>query len=165
MKIKFKSILILLNRNMEINGYPNYLIYNDGRVYSKKSKKFMKNDVGKVGYCRVPLYCNKKCKKFLVHRLVALHYIPNPNNYPEVDHIDIDTSHNYVSNLRWVTRKMNMDNRKKLTNTGEKYITINKPKNRNYKRFHIKVDGNSVYLNCRTHTLQDAINVRDSLLG
>ena len=139
---------------MEINGYPNYLIYDDGRVYSKKSKKFMKNDVGKKGYCRVPLYCNKKCKKFLVHRLVALHYIPNPNNYPEVDHMDMDTS-----------RKMNMANRKEVTNTGEKYISINKPKNRNYTRFHIKIDDKNIYLNCRTHTLQDAINLRDAILG
>ena len=151
---------------MEIKDYPNYLIYDDGRVYcNNQRKKFLKNDVGKKGYCRVALSNSENRKKFLVHRLVALHYIPNPNNYPEVDHIDMDKSNNNVSNLRWVTSKMNKANRNITTNTGEKYISIIKSKNRNYKRFHIKVDGQSVYLNCRTHTLQDAINVRDAILG
>ena len=151
---------------MEINGYPNYLIYYDGRVYSNNQRKgFLKNDVGKKGYCRVGLSNSENRKKFLVHRLVAQHYIPNPNNYPEVDHIDMDKSNNNLNNLQWVTSKMNKANRKEVTNTGERYITLNKQKNRNYTRFHIKINGKNIYLNCRTHTLQDAINLRDSLLG
>lgn len=50
-----------------------------------------------------------KHKKYYIHRLVALAFIPNPNNYPEIDHIDGKKS-NYVKNLRWVNRKMNMEN-------------------------------------------------------
>ena len=164
MKIKFKSILILLNRKMEINDYSNYLIYDDGRVYSKNRKRFLIPCLRK-NYLRVGLSNSENRKWFLVHRLVALHYIPNPNNYPEVDHIDMDKSNNNLNNLQWATSKMNKVNRKEVTNTGEKYITLNKQKNRNYTRFHIKINGKNIYLNCRTHTLQDAINLRDCLLG
>lgn len=46
----------------------------------------------------------------LVHRLVAEAFIPNPNNYTDVDHIDGDRTNNNVSNLRWCTRSMNMLN-------------------------------------------------------
>ena len=150
---------------MEITDFTNYLIYDDGRVWSKNRDKFLKHDIGKKGYHRVALFFNKKYKKFLVHRLVALHYIPNPNNYPEVDHKDQIKSNNIISNLRWATSKMNKANRNEVTNTGEKYISIISPKNRNYKRYTIKIDGESINLNCRTHTLQDAINLRDALLG
>jgi len=145
---------------MEINDYPNYLIYNDGRVYSKYYNKLKKSYQCKKGYCRLNLY-NGKEKKFLVHRLVALHYIPNPNNYPEIDHIDRNTQNNHVSNLRWVTNQENMDNRDLISNTGEKYICYQKDRD----RYDIRVKGNRIHLKCKDHTLQDAINLRDSLLG
>jgi hypothetical protein len=148
---------------MEINGYPNYLIYNDGRVYSKYYNKLKKSYQCKKGYCRLNLY-NGKEKKFLVHRLVALHYIPNPNNYPEVDHIDRNTQNNHVSNLRWCNREMNCNNTNITTNTGEKYIRY--IENGIYKYYVIcKKKKFRISLNCNKHTLQDAINVRDSLLG
>ena len=160
MKIKFKSILILLNRKMEINGYPNYLIYNDGRVYTKNRKRILIPMLRK-NYLRVKLCNNNKQKYFSIHRLVALHYIPNPNNKPQVDHIDMDKQNNHVSNLRWVTNQENQDNVIYTSNTGERYIYYDK----NRDRYNIKVKDNRIILKCKDHTLQDAINVRDSLLG
>ena len=44
-----------------------------------------------------------------VHRLVAKAFIPNPNNLPEVNHIDCDPSNNHVDNLEWVTHRQNME--------------------------------------------------------
>ena len=75
---------------MEITGYTNYLIYDDGRVYSKKRNKFLKPTLSrkKIGYLKLSLCDNNKKTNFTIHRLVALHYIPNPQNKPEVDHIN-----------------------------------------------------------------------------
>ena len=43
----------------------------------------------------------------MIHRLVAEAYIPNPENLPQVDHIDNDKTHNYINNLQWITNRDN----------------------------------------------------------
>ena len=91
---------------MEIEGFENYLIYEDGSVYSKKNKKFLKS-YDTNGYLRVTMPNDIKKN---IHRLVAEHYIPNPHNYKEVDHIDRDKTNNSISNLRWVNHSMNQHN-------------------------------------------------------
>ena len=98
---------------MEIKDFPSYLIYEDGRVFSKRGKKFLKPCVTKRGYHIVNL-CHDKIKKRKqnkVHRLVAEHYIPNPENKPEVDHIDRNRLNNNLKNLRWVTSSENQINK------------------------------------------------------
>lgn len=73
------------------------------------------------GYLLVRLCLNPKIRKSIgVHRLVASAFIPNPNNYPEIDHIDGNPSNNIVDNLRWVTRQQNELNpitRKRISNS------------------------------------------------
>jgi len=96
---------------MEIEGYDNYLIYEDGRVFSKKSNKFRKACSNGEGYCVVDLYKDGKRKIFKIHRLIALHYIPNPHNYECVDHKDRNRQNNSLDNLRWVIKEMNKQNR------------------------------------------------------
>ena len=90
-----------------------YAVTSCGRVYGYKNKKFLKPRVSKNGYFRVNLCKNGECKQFLVHRLVAEAYIPNPENLPEVDHIDNDKTHNYINNLQWISHK---DNTRKSCN-------------------------------------------------
>lgn len=62
---------------------------------------------GSGGYMTVILYKYNKGKKEFVHRLVAMAFIPNPDNLPQVDHINTDKLDNTVENLRWVTAKQN----------------------------------------------------------
>jgi len=117
---------------MEIEGYSDYLIHDDGRVWSKKGKgRFLKH-VKNHGYHRVCLCRDGKTRHFLVSRLIALHYIPNPENKPEVDHIDRNPSNNHVSNLRWATRRENNDNKgmRNDNTSGHEYISYNREKKR-----------------------------------
>ena len=116
---------------MEIINHPNYLIYEDGKVFSKKSNKFLKHNLGNNGYKRITLCSNNKPTYHLIHRLIGLHYIPNPDNKSQIDHIDRNRLNNDISNLRWATRKENMNNKsKRITNiSGYTNIFYNKRDN------------------------------------
>jgi len=113
---------------MEINGYTEYLIYEDGRVWSKKSNKFLKPTTGGIGYKQVMLCNEGKHKRHSIHRLVALHYIPNTENKKCVDHINRIKSDNRIENLRWATHSENQQNQSKRVDnkSGHKYISYNK---------------------------------------
>lgn len=90
----------------KINGYYNYEVSNYGRIKSKN--KILKPQLKGNGYLQVSLCANGKCKTFILHRLVAKTFIPNPNNYKEVNHKDENKYNNNVSNLEWCTRSYNM---------------------------------------------------------
>ena len=112
---------------MEIQNHPNYLIYPDGKVFSKKSNKYLKARKNqKTEYMYVDLYYDvQKKTTHLIHRLVAIHYIPNPDNLNEVDHINRIRDDNRVENLRWATRSLNSLNRGNQKNSsGFKWITL-----------------------------------------
>lgn len=88
---------------MEIQGFPNYLIYPDGRVFSKKINGFMKTRKNPEGYPTLNLKNSEKRVTASIHRLVAIHYIPNPDNKPHVDHKNRIRDDYRIENLRWVT--------------------------------------------------------------
>lgn len=92
----------------EFKENPNYIIYSDGRIYSKFKKKFMRQSITNKGYLMVSLYDGTGKRKFyLVHRLVAMTFIPNPDNKPCVDHLDGNRLNCNVNNLCWVTYSEN----------------------------------------------------------
>jgi len=113
---------------MEIQGYPNYLIYSNGRVSSKRfPDRFLKQHLcgSKRNYYEVALYNEGNKKHFNVHRLIAEHYIPNPENKPTVDHINRNPSDNRVENLRWATHKEQRKNQglRKINTSGHEWIS------------------------------------------
>ena len=81
-------------------------------IWSVGSHKYLKPSRQTDGYRQVCLYANGCRKRLFVHRLVALHFIANPNGYTEVDHIDGNRENNLVANLAWVSSCQNQHNRR-----------------------------------------------------
>ena len=91
-----------------LDNYSRYIIYSNGTVWSKIYNKFLSPATTQDGYLRVMLYDDNGNKKsFLVHRLVALAFIPNPNGYDCVNHKDENKQNNDISNLEWCNRMYN----------------------------------------------------------
>lgn len=84
-----------------------YSVTEDGRVWGHKRKNWIRPVVKNNGYLQVQLSKNNHVKYYTVHRLVAITYIPNPNNYPQVNHKDEDKLNNNVSNLEWCDAQYN----------------------------------------------------------
>lgn len=84
-----------------------YEINEDGEVRNKITGKYIKGDINNAGYYRVCLYKKSYKQRYFRHRLVAELFIPNPNNYKEINHINGDKKDNSVSNLQWCDRVLN----------------------------------------------------------
>ena len=109
-----------------IAGYPNYIISNEGLIYSQKGemKPTLRN-----GYKRIELR-NKGQKKFSVHRLVYQHFGKNWNPELTVDHINGDIADNRISNLRMATTQQQNYNRKNFNKLGVKGVYKSRDKYR-----------------------------------
>lgn len=95
----------------DVEGYDgDYLVSNFGKVKSFKKNKesILKKCKNSNGYYFVNLFKNNIQKKIYIHRLVGKEFIPNPENKPEINHLNADKSNNQVSNLEWVTPKQNI---------------------------------------------------------
>ena len=90
-----------------IENYPNYTISDKGEIVNTNTNKELKPYIRKDGYVIISLSKGGKKYKCYLHRLVAETFIPNPNNLPQVNHIDEDKTNNCVSNLEWITPKDN----------------------------------------------------------
>ena len=105
----------------DINGLPGYQVSDSGHVRKTGSRKFLAENVNGSSsrYLRVTI----GQKHYLVHRLVAMAFIPNPEGLPEVDHITRDKTDNSVSNLRWVDHSSNITLMWVSIHLGEKAVT------------------------------------------
>lgn len=91
-----------------IPNYPNYAATKNGQIYSIKNQLFLKNTKKQNKYFIVSMHQNGKQKTEYVHRLIALTFIPNKQNKPQINHINGIKTDNRVENLEWATSKENM---------------------------------------------------------
>ena len=91
-----------------IEDYPNNQISNLGNVKNKHNR-ILKDRIDKYGYKVIGLSKDGKQKNLFIHRLVATAFIPNPNNLPQVNHIDENKLNNRVENLEWCSIVYNIN--------------------------------------------------------
>ena len=120
-------------------------------------KTFVSNN----GYPIILLSKNGVNRTFLLHRITAIVFIPNPDSLPEVDHIDRNRLNNTLTNLRWCNRKTNLENRasfeRPIGGSGERYIILTKQEN-----YQVRVNAETC-LGTFT-TIEQAVLVRDNYL-
>lgn len=92
----------------EIPGFPKYEASTQGRIRNAKTGKILRPGDSGRGYEHVCLSKDGKSHSIAVHRLVAAAWIPNPQNLPEINHLDYNRRNNAAANLEWTTHRANV---------------------------------------------------------
>ena len=113
---------------MNFKSFGDYDVYTDGRVWSNKSNRFLKQKMNRYKYMEVSLRINKKRINKSVHRLLGELFLPNFNNLPTVEHKDQNKLNNSLFNLKWENRSNQQHNRGSMCNntSGVKGVSYNK---------------------------------------
>ena len=127
----------------EIKNWPGYFIYADGRVWSEKTKRFLKPQPNIKGYLRVCLSNGSVKKCIPVHKLVAEGFIINdsPETKTEINHIDENIANNNIENLEWVTPYENL-------HYGTRSERIGRANGRRVRQYSLNGDLLAVYESC-----------------
>jgi hypothetical protein len=105
------ELIDLTNFEYLIDFNYRYMINKQGEIYSCWYKKIMKPHLNETGYYCINLSNTDRKHKCFIHRLLAIQYIPNPDNLPEIDHINRVRTDNRLENLRWCDRYTNANNK------------------------------------------------------
>jgi len=94
---------------MKVIDYPNYDIKEDGTIININTNRILATCINKqTGYKMVHLWKDNKEKGDTIHRLLAIHFIPNPDNKPHVNHKNGNKQDDSIENLEWSTASENM---------------------------------------------------------
>lgn len=115
-----------------------------GKIKYTYKEKILKCTIVKEGYHISGISINKKQKNFLTHRLVAIHFIPNPHNKPQVNHIDGNKLNNSIENLEWVSNRENNCHLSKSKKKTSQFIGVYF--DRNKWRSNINCKSKNIYL-------------------
>lgn len=160
----------------DIPGYEEYYEINQYGVVKSKDRivkrfygdffqkgKIMKQQLNHNGYNTIQLTKDKNQKRYMVHRLVAITFIPNPENFPFINHKDEIRTNNHVSNLEWCTQRYNVSygnciSKRQLTqrHTNKNMKTVIAYDNENKLEF-ISIRGAARELNLHQSNIQQAI--------
>ncbi|WMM74449.1 HNH endonuclease [Rhodococcus pyridinivorans] len=110
-------------RHTIVQGYSNYVITDDGKVFSLFKNRWLKQYLTKNGYARVRLSSKGTERAFLVHRLVAQHFVHRDDDRKiYVNHKDSNRLNNHYSNLEWCTAK---ENTQHAIKAGRHFFNVN----------------------------------------
>jgi hypothetical protein len=151
-----------------LKNYENlYYITDDLKIFSVARKGTSGNEIIpqmniENGYLRVSLSKDNKRKKVMLHRIIAENFIPNPNNYNTVDHINGNKLDNRIENLRWCSQAENtrFDNHKIRRNNTSGFRGISFDKRCSKYQAEISFDGKRIYVG-KFDTLEMAIQERN----
>lgn len=121
----------------QIKEYPRYSVSNLGRVKNNNTDKVLKGYTDFKGYQRVCIHCRgERIRKDLkVHRLVAEAFVPNPDNKPQVNHIDGNKQNNAASNLEFCTNQENQLHAYRVLDSTERRRKIGEANKRRVKSY------------------------------
>lgn len=145
----------------DIIGYETYSISSYGQVKINKKNKLMVQITTATGYKRVCLTKDGKGKMMSVHRLVAMGFLPNPDNKATVNHKNHIRNDNRVDNLEWATQQEQcLHSHHKLGKSREKHISITP-----YSKYQVNIIRNYKSVFCKTYdALEEAIEHRNNYL-
>jgi hypothetical protein len=152
-----------------VRDFPEYQVSTLGRVKSLNynhtgEEGLLAPQRVRTGYIYCPVRREKKVYLRQVHRLVAEAFLENPNNLPEVDHINGNKSDNRLENLQWISRSGNCLKKTRFglrgTNTGHHHISYKPDEN----KYRVVLTRHYKTMEKRFDTLEEAIAFRDSIL-
>ena len=130
----------------QIQGYPNYEISICGQVKNINTNKILKPINHNTGYYMVCLWKDNIDKQYLIHRLVAISFIPNIHKNKYVDHINNCRVDNTISNLRWCTNQENCFNSSLNKNNTSSIKGVSWKKDKQKWRAHITLNSKFIHL-------------------
>jgi hypothetical protein len=144
-----------------IAEYDTYSVSIFGQVRNDETGRVLKSGLNSRGYFQARLHKNGGQKSLLVHRLIAIAFIPNPESKEMVDHIDGNPINNSLENLRWATACENQHNRKISSNNTSSVKGVYWHKQNQKWCARINVDGKQMHIGY-FETIEDSSRARQS---